>query len=149
MIARDLLYEGKAKKVFLTDRDDRYLIRYKDDATAFNGEKKGSIIGKGAINNTMSAYFFQLLQSEGVESHFVEQTSSTEMVVRRVEIIPLEVIVRNIAAGSMSARLGIAEGTQLARPVVEFSYNRDDLGDPLVNDDHILALGLADEEELA
>ncbi len=91
MIARDLLYEGKAKKVFLTDRDDRYLIRYKDDATAFNGEKKGSIIGKGAINNTMSAYFFQLLQSEGVESHFVEQTSSTEMVVRRVEIIPLEV----------------------------------------------------------
>jgi phosphoribosylaminoimidazole-succinocarboxamide synthase len=149
LIARDLLYEGKAKKVFLTDRDDRYLIRYKDDATAFNGEKKGSIIGKGAINNTMSAYFFQLLQSEGVESHFVEQTSSTEMVVRRVEIIPLEVIVRNIAAGSMSARLGIAEGTQLARPVVEFSYKRDDLGDPLVNDDHILALGLADEEELA
>jgi len=145
---KELLYEGKAKKVFITEQKDRYLIRYKDDATAFNGEKKGTIDGKGAINNTMSAYFFQLLESRGIESHFVEQVSPTEMIVKRVEIIPLEVIVRNIAAGSLSKRLGVAEGTSLKLPVVEFSYKSDELGDPLINDDHILALGLASEEEI-
>lgn len=148
MIVKELLYEGKAKKVFSTDRADRYLISYKDDATAFNGEKKGSISGKGSINNIMSSHFFKLLQSRGVENHFIEQVGPTEMVVKRVKIIPLEVIVRNVAAGSLSKRLGLNEGEFLKRTVVEFSYKRDDLNDPMVNCDHILALELADEREI-
>ena len=143
------LYEGKAKKVFLTDDPDVVLVSYKDDATAFNGIKKGQIKDKGIVNNICSNHLFKLLESKGVPTHYVEQISERETYVKKVQIVPLEVIVRNIAAGSMSKRLGIPEGTVLKKPVVEFSYKDDALGDPLINDDHALALGAATEEELA
>ena len=143
------LYEGKAKKVFLTDDPDGVLVSYTDDATAFNGIKKGQIKDKGIVNNICSNHLFKLLESKGVPTHYVEQINERETYVKKVQIVPLEVIVRNIAAGSMSKRLGIPEGTVLKKPVVEFSYKDDALGDPLINDDHALALGAATEEELA
>lgn len=143
------LYEGKAKKVFLTDDPDVVIVSYKDDATAFNGIKKGQIKDKGIVNNICSNHLFKLLESKGIPTHYVEQINERETYVKKVQIVPLEVIVRNIAAGSMSKRLGIPEGTVLNKPVVEFSYKDDALGDPLINDDHALALGAATEEELA
>ncbi|HIY08486.1 MAG TPA: phosphoribosylaminoimidazolesuccinocarboxamide synthase [Firmicutes bacterium] len=142
------LYEGKAKKVFATDDPNLYIVDYKDDATAFNGLKKGTIQGKGVINNTMTNHLMQYLEKNGIPTHFVEQISDRETVVKRVKIVPIEVIVRNIAAGSLSKRLGIPEGTKLQSTVLEFSYKDDDLGDPMINDYHALAMGLATREEL-
>lgn len=142
------LYEGKAKKVFKTDDDNMFIVDYKDDATAFNGEKKGSIAGKGVVNNTMSNIIFQILEKKGVPTHFVEQISERETVVKAVEIVPLEVIMRNVSAGSFSKRYGVEEGITFKTPVLEFSYKNDDLGDPLINDDHILALELTTPERL-
>lgn len=149
MTRKDLLYEGKAKRVYSTEDPGQRIIEFKDDATALNGAKKGTIMDKGIVNNAMSSYLFALLEEAGVANHFLERMSDREMLVRRVRIIPLEVIVRNIAAGSMSKRLGIPEGTVLGRPVVEFSYKDDALGDPLVNEDHIRALDAATDEEVA
>lgn len=144
----DLLYEGKAKRVYKTDDPRYYIIEYKDEATAFDGKKKGIIQGKGIVNNKVSAVFFQLLEENGVPTHFVELLSPTEMLVKRVEIIPLEVIVRNYAAGSISRRLGLEEGIKFDQPVVEFCYKNDELGDPMVNNYHIFAMKLANEEEI-
>jgi len=143
------MYEGKAKKVFRTDKEDLLIVDYKDDATAFNGQKKGQILGKGAVNNVMANIIFQMLEEKGIPTHFVEQLSERETLVKAVRILPLEVIIRNVTAGSFSKRYGVEEGRLLARPILEFSYKNDDLGDPLINDDHILALELATEEELA
>lgn len=143
-----LLYEGKAKKVFETENDDLLIVAYKDDATAFNGLKKGTITGKGEINNQVTNFLMAELEKEGVPTHFVKEISSRETVVKRVKIIPLEVIVRNIAAGSLSKRLGLEEGTVLSTPVLEFCYKDDALGDPMVNDYHIMALNIATREEL-
>jgi phosphoribosylaminoimidazole-succinocarboxamide synthase len=142
------LYEGKAKKVFKTEDADLLIVDYKDDATAFNGEKKGTIVGKGAINNRMTNYIFQVLEKEGVPTHFVEELSDRETLVKKVEIVPLEVIVRNVAAGSFSKRLGIEEGRQLLAPTLEFSYKDDALGDPLINDYFAIAIGIATREEI-
>lgn len=148
MEKRDMLYEGKAKKVFKTDDPDLYVIEYKDDATAFNGQKRDQIAGKGELNNKISALFFELLRSKGLESHYVKRLSDREQLVRRVTIIPLEVVVRNIAAGSLAKRLGWEEGRELPRPVVEFYYKSDELGDPLINESHIAVLGVATPEQL-
>lgn len=142
------VYEGKAKKVFKTDDPELFIVDYKDDATAFNGLKKGTIKGKGVINNRVTNYLMKMLESKGIPTHFVEEISERETIVKKVTIVPLEVIVRNIAAGSMSKRLGIPEGSELACPVLEFSYKSDDLGDPMVNDYHALAMKLATREEL-
>ena len=142
------LYEGKAKKVFATDNPDLCIVDYKDDATAFNGLKKGTIEGKGVINNRVTNHLMKLLEKNGIPTHFVEEISDRETVVKRVTIVPLEVIVRNIAAGSLSKRLGLPEGEKLSRTVLEFSYKNDDLGDPMVNDYHIFAMKLATEDEL-
>ena len=142
------LYEGKAKKVFLTETPDILIVSYKDSATAFNGEKKGSIKGKGEINNRMTNYLFRLLEKEGIPTHYVKELSGRATAVKRVEIVPLEVIIRNVAAGSFSKRLGIAEGTVLKEPTIEFSYKNDALGDPLINSSFARALGLASEEEI-
>ena len=149
MEKREMMYEGKAKKVFRTDKEDLLIVDYKDDATAFNGQKKGQILGKGAVNNVMANIIFQMLEEKGIPTHFVEQLSERETLVKAVRILPLEVIIRNMTAGSFSKRYGVEEGRILARPILEFSYKNDDLGDPLINDDHILALELATEEELA
>ncbi|MGN0654009.1 MAG: phosphoribosylaminoimidazolesuccinocarboxamide synthase [Oscillospiraceae bacterium] len=146
---KEQLYEGKAKKVFATNNPDYVIVDYKDDATAFNGEKKGTIVGKGAINNKMTNYMLSLLEKEGVPTHLVEEISDRETIVKKVEIVPLEVIVRNVAAGSFSKKLGIAEGTPLKTPTLEFSYKNDDLGDPFINDYYALGLGLATKEEIA
>ena len=143
------LYEGKAKKVFKTDDPQVLIVDYKDDATAFNGEKKGTIVGKGVINNRMTNYFMKKLQEEaGVPTHFIEQLSDRETAVKKVTIVPLEVIIRNIAAGSFSKRYGVEEGRKLLKSTIEFSYKDDALGDPLINDDHAIALGLATPEEI-
>ena len=142
------LYEGKAKKIFLTDDPDILIVSYKDSATAFNGEKKGSIKGKGEINNRMTNYLFRLLEKEGIPTHYVKELSGRETAVKRVEIVPLEVIIRNVAAGSFSKRLGITEGTVLKEPTIEFSYKNDALGDPLINSSFARALGLASKEEI-
>lgn len=142
------LYEGKAKKVFKTDNADWLIVDYKDDATAFNGEKKGTIIGKGVVNNRMTNKVFQMLEKEGVPTHYVEELSDRETLVKKVEIVPLEVIIRNVAAGSFSKRLGVEEGTQLTIPTIEFSYKNDDLGDPLINSYFAVALDLATWEEI-
>lgn len=144
----ELLYEGKAKRVYRTADPGFYLVEYKDEATAFDGKKKGVISGKGELNNKISAHFFRLLQGKGIPTHFVELVGEREMLVRAVEIIPVEVVVRNIAAGSLAKRLGMEEGTELPRAVVEFYYKSDALGDPMVNEDHIAVLGLAAPEEL-
>ena len=142
------IYEGKAKKVFATDNPDYVIVSYKDDATAFNGLKKGTIVGKGVINNKMSNLMMEMLAQKGVATHFVEQLSDRDTLVKKVEIVPLEVIVRNVAAGSFSKRYGVAEGTELAIPTIEFSYKNDELGDPLINTYHALALRLATKEEI-
>ena len=142
------LYEGKAKKVFATDVEGIVIVDYKDDATAFNGEKKGTIVGKGVVNNRMTNHVFRLIEKEGIPTHLVEELSDRETAVKNVEIVPLEVIVRNVAAGSFSKRMGVEEGRQLLCPIVEFSYKDDDLGDPFINDDYALALGLAKKEEI-
>ena len=144
----DLLYEGKAKKVFTTDQPEVFCVVYKDDATAFNGQKKGTISGKGIINNQMSNRLMQYLEKEGIPTHFIEEVNERETFVKKVQIIPLEVIVRNIAAGSFSQRYGVPEGTVFAEPTVEFSYKNDALGDPLLNTYHAIALELATKEEL-
>jgi len=148
MEKRELLYEGKAKKVYKTDAEDVLIVDYKDDATAFNGQKKGTIVGKGAINNRMTNHIFRLLEKEGVPTHYIEELSDRETAVKKVEIVPLEVIVRNVAAGSFSKKLGIEEGRKLLCPTLEFSYKDDDLGDPFINGYYALALGLATEEEI-
>lgn len=142
------LYEGKAKKVYATDVEDVYIVDYKDDATAFNGLKKGTIGGKGVINNKMSNHLFQILEKAGVPTHYVEELSDRETAVKKVEIVPLEVIVRNVAAGSFSKKLGIAEGTKLLAPTLEFSYKNDDLGDPMINDYYAIAIGAATRAEI-
>lgn len=143
------IYEGKAKKVFKTDDPKLYIVDYKDDATAFNGEKKGTIADKGVVNNIMSDIVFEMLEKKGIPTHYVERLSDRETLVKAVTILPLEVIIRNVAAGSFSKRYGVEEGRALAHTVLEFSLKDDDLGDPLINDDHILALELATEEQLA
>ena len=142
------VYEGKAKKVFRTDDPELFIVSYKDDATAFNGLKKGTIAGKGAINNRMTNYLMKKLEEEGVPTHFIRELNDTETEVKKVTIVPLEVIVRNIAAGSLSKRLGLPEGTKLKKTVLEYSYKDDALGDPMVNDYHIFAMDLATPEEL-
>ena len=142
------LYEKKEKKVFATDVEDVCIVEYKDDATAFNGLKKGTIVGKGVINNKMSNHLFQLLEEEGVKTHFVEELSDRETAVKKVEIVPLEVIVRNVSAGSFSKKLGIEEGRKLLIPTLEFCYKNDELGDPLINDYYAIAIGLATREEI-
>nr|WP_307760040.1 phosphoribosylaminoimidazolesuccinocarboxamide synthase [uncultured Peptostreptococcus sp.] len=142
------LYEGKAKKVFKTDDKDYLIVSYKDDATAFNGLKKGTIMGKGVINNLMSNQLFQYLAENGIETHYIKTLNDRETVVKAVEIVPLEVIVRNVAAGSFSKRLGVEEGVVFEQPTVEFSYKNDDLGDPLINDSFAIALKLATQEEI-
>ena len=148
MQKKEQLYEGKAKKVFATDDPNLYIVDYKDDATAFNGQKKGQIAGKGVINNVMSNHMFQLLEQQGVPTHFVEQLSERETVVKKVSIVPLEVIIRNISAGSFAKRYGVEEGIVFKAPTIEFSYKNDELGDPLINDYHALGLGLATEDEI-
>lgn len=142
------IYEGKAKKVFATDNPDLVIVDYKDDATAFNGLKKGTITGKGVINNKVSNHFFRLLEQNGIPTHFVEQLSDRETAVKRVQILPIEVIVRNRAAGSFSKRMGVAEGTELACPILEFSYKNDELGDPFINSYYVRALNLATDAEM-
>ena len=144
-----MLYEGKAKQVFETENANEYLVHYKDDATAFNGEKKGTIHDKGVLNNKISSFFFELLTKEGVPNHFAKRLNDRDQLVKKLQILPLEVIVRNIVAGSLSKRLGIEEGTPCKRPILEFCYKNDDLGDPFVNEDQILALDWATEEQIA
>ncbi len=144
----EMLYEGKAKKVFRTEDKDKFVVQYKDDATAGNGLKKGTIEDKGIVNNKMSAMLFEILEKEGVPNHFEELLSDRDQLVKAVTIIPLEVIVRNVSAGSFSKRYGVEEGIIFDNPVLEFSYKVDELGDPLINDSHILALKLATEEEI-
>ena len=148
MEKREQIYEGKAKKVFLTDDPDLVIVDYKDDATAFNGLKKGTITGKGVINNKMSNLLMQKLEKAGIPTHFVEELSDRETLVRKVSIVPLEVIIRSIAAGSFSKNYGVKEGTPFEQPTIEFSYKNDDLGDPLINDYHALALKLATKDEI-
>lgn len=144
----ELLYEGKAKKVWTTADEDLLIVDYKDDATAFNGEKKGTIVGKGVINNRMTNHVFKILETKGVPTHYVEELSDRETVVKKVEIVPLEVIVRNVAAGSFSKKLGIEEGRKLLAPTLEFSYKDDALGDPMINDYFAIAIGAATREEI-
>ena len=148
MEKKEQLYEGKAKKVFATDDANLVIVDYKDDATAFNGEKKGTITGKGVINNVMSNHMFQLLEQLGVPTHFVEQLSERETLVKKVSIVPLEVIIRNISAGSFAKRFGVEEGIVFDEPTIEFSYKNDELGDPLMNAYHAIALKAATREEI-
>ncbi|MGE5627186.1 MAG: phosphoribosylaminoimidazolesuccinocarboxamide synthase [Solirubrobacterales bacterium] len=148
MEKREMMYEGKAKKVYATDDKDRVIIYYKDDATAFNGEKKGQIEDKGVLNNSITSSLFELLEKNGVKTHFEKKLSDREQLCKRVEIVPLEVIVRNVAAGSMAKRLGLTEGLELKTTVLEISYKNDDLGDPLLNDYHAVGIGLTTFEEL-
>ena len=148
MEKKEQLYEGKAKKVFATDDPDLVIVSYKDDATAFNGLKKGTIEGKGVINNKMTNYMFGLLEKEGIPTHLVKELSDRETLVKKVEIVQLEVIIRNVAAGSFSKRMGVEEGKPLLTPILEYSYKNDDLGDPFINDYYALALGIATKEEL-
>lgn len=148
MTKLEMLYEGKAKKVYKTDNASEYIVEYKDDATAFNGVKKGQISEKGIVNNQMSAILFEALEEKGVPTHFVKLLSDREMLVKAVKILPLEVIIRNVAAGSFSKRLGVEEGSPLAKTILEFCLKDDDLGDPLINDDHALALELATQAQI-
>ena len=142
------IYEGKAKKVFRHDDPERFIVEYKDDATAFNGQKKGTILGKGSINNRMTNLLMQMLEKHGVPTHFVEELNDRETVVKKVEIVPLEVIIRNISAGHFASNYGVEEGIVFEHPTIEFSYKNDDLGDPLINSYHALALKLATKEEI-
>lgn len=143
-----LLYEGKAKKIFSTENENEFVVYYKDDATAFNGKKKAEIASKGILNNKISTIMFEELAKEGIESHFIKSLSDREMLVKKVEILPLEVIVRNITAGSFCKRYGVEEGIVLDQPIFEMSYKNDEFGDPLLNDDHAVALKLATREEI-
>ncbi len=145
----NMIYEGKAKRVYATSDPDLCIVSYKDDATAFNGEKKGTIVGKGVVNNRMSNFMFKKLEEKGVKTHLVEEINDRETIVKKVEIILLEVIVRNKAAGSLSKRLGLPEGTPMKTPVLEFCYKDDDLGDPIVNEYHIEAAEIATKDEVA
>ncbi|MEW9051640.1 MAG: phosphoribosylaminoimidazolesuccinocarboxamide synthase [Neobacillus sp.] len=146
---KELLYEGKAKRIYKTDNEQVVLIEYKDSATAYNGQKKADITGKGRLNNEITSLLFLKLKDQGITSHFIERISETEQLVQKVTIVPLEVVVRNKAAGSMSKRLGIEEGRTLAKPIVEFYLKNDELGDPLISTDHIYELQLATEQEVA
>ena len=148
MEKKEQLYEGKAKKVYVTDDPDTYIVSYKDDATAFNGLKKGTILGKGVINNRMSNMLFAMLVKKGIPTHLVKELNDRETAVKKVEIVPLEVIVRNIAAGSFSKRFGVEEGRVLSCPTLEFCLKDDALGDPMINTSHILALDVATQEEI-
>ena len=144
----EMIYEGKAKKIYRTDDPQYFVMEYKDDATAFNGEKKGSIRDKGVVNNHMANLLLRYLEQHGIPTHFMEELSQRETLVKAVEILPLEVIIRNVAAGSFSKRYGVPEGQPLAKTTLEFSYKKDELGDPLINEDHIFALQLATPEQL-
>nr|WP_307413154.1 phosphoribosylaminoimidazolesuccinocarboxamide synthase [Neobacillus ginsengisoli] len=146
---KELLYEGKAKRIYTTENEQIVLVEYKDSATAFNGEKKANITGKGRLNNEITSLLFLQLKEAGIDSHFIEQVSETEQLVKKVTIIPLETVVRNVAAGSFSKRLGVEEGKELTAPIVEFYLKNDELGDPLLTNDHILELNLATAEEIA
>ena len=148
IVKAEQLYEGKAKKVFATNDPDLVIVDYKDDATAGDGAKKGTIKGKGVINNQMTNFMFRMLEKEGIPTHYVEELSERETLVKKVSIVPLEVIVRNVAAGSFSKKLGIEEGTPLKQPTLEFSYKNDDLHDPFINSYYALGLGLATQEEI-
>ncbi len=148
MEKKELLYEGKAKKVFTTEDPDVLIVSYKDDATAFNGLKEGTIVGKGAINNRMTNYIFKKLEAKGVPTHLIEELNDRETAVKKVEIVPLEVIIRNFSAGSFAKKMGMEEGVKFSRPTLEFSYKNDDLGDPFINKYYALALELATEEEI-
>ena len=148
MEKKELLYEGKAKKVYTTEDPDVLIVSYKDDATAFNGLKKGTIVGKGAINNRMTNHIFKKLEAKGVPTHLVEELSDRDTAVKKVEIVPLEVIIRNFSAGSFAKKMGMEEGVKFSRPTLEFSYKNDDLGDPFINKYYALALELATEEEI-
>lgn len=148
MEKKELLYEGKAKKVFTTEDPDVLIVSYKDDATAFDGQKKGTIVGKGAINNRMTNHVFKLLEAEGVPTHLIEELNDRETAVKKVEIVPLEVIIRNFSAGSFAKKMGMEEGIQLKCPTLEFSYKNDDLHDPFINGYYALALDLATQEEI-
>jgi phosphoribosylaminoimidazole-succinocarboxamide synthase len=145
----EMLYEGKAKQIFATDDPTLVVVHYKDDATAFDGKKRGTIVGKGEMNNRITAIFFAMLGEQGVDTHFVERLSERDQLVKKVSIVPIEVVVRNIAAGSLSKRLGLPEGQDLPHPIVELYYKSDELGDPLINDDHIAILKLATPEQVA
>ena len=149
MEKRELIYEGKAKRVYTTDNPDLVIQYFKDDATAFNAKKKGTIVSKGVLNNQMSETFFRLLEREGVPTHFVERLNDREMLVKRLEIIPVETVVRNIIAGSLAKRLGLEEGQALSRPILEYFYKSDPLDDPMISPSTALALGMATEAELA
>lgn len=149
MEKKEFLYEGKAKKIYATDDPDKVIVYYKDDATAGNGEKKGTIADKGIINNELTSYLFEMLASQGVKTHFIEKLNDREQLCWKLDIVPLEVITRNIIAGSMAKRLGLEEGTMPKKIIQEFSYKDDDLGDPLINSDHAVAIGAATEEEVA
>lgn len=148
MEKKELLYEGKAKKVYTTENPDVLIVDYKDDATAFNGVKKGTIVGKGVVNNRMTNHIFKMLEEKGIPTHFIEELSDRETAVKKVEIVPLEVILRNVAAGSFSKKLGIEEGFRLLSPTLEFSYKNDELGDPMINDYYAVAIGAATREEI-
>ncbi len=148
MVKKEQMYEGKAKKVFATDDADYCIVSYKDDATAFNGEKKGTIVGKGVVNNRMSNFMFKLLEAKGVPTDFVEELNDREALLKKVEIVPLEVIIRNKAAGSFSKRFGVPEGTAFKAPTLEFCLKDDDLGDPMINESQIFAIGAATKEEI-
>lgn len=149
MEKKEQMYEGKAKRVYATEDPSLVIVSYKDDATAFNGLKKGTIAGKGVINNKMSNFLMQILEKEGVKTHFVEELSDRDTLVKKVKILPLEVIIRNVSAGSFAKHYGVEEGIVFAEPTIEFSYKNDDLGDPLLNEYHALALGIATKEEIA
>jgi phosphoribosylaminoimidazole-succinocarboxamide synthase len=144
----EMMYEGKAKKIYSTGDEKMVIVHYKDDATAFNGEKKGQIEDKGVMNNTITSMLFEVLEKKGIKTHFVKKLSDREQLCKKVEIVPLEVIVRNVAAGSMAKRYGIQEGTELKTTVLELSYKNDDLGDPLINDYHAVAMGITTFDEL-
>ena len=148
MQKKEMLYEGKAKQIFSTDQDDQVIVHFKDDATAFDGQKKGQIAEKGKINNKISNFFFKFLEEKGIKTHLIEELNVRDSLVEKVEIIPLEVVMRNVAAGSLAKRIGMEEGEPLKQPVIEFYYKDDDLGDPLINVSHIELLGLAGREEL-
>lgn len=148
MEKKELIYEGKAKKVYAMDDPDYCIVEYKDDATAFNGLKKGTIRGKGVVNNKMSNFMFKLLAEKGIETHFVKEISDRETIVKKVSIVPLEVIIRNKAAGSLAKKLGLEEGMELKCPILEFSYKNDELGDPMINNSQAIACGIATQEEI-
>ena len=148
MEKKELIYEGKAKKVYAMDDPDYCMVEYKEDATAFNGLKKGTIRGKGVVNNKMSNFMFKLLAEKGIETHFVKEISDRETIVKKVSIVPLEVIIRNKAAGSLAKKLGLEEGMELKCPILEFSYKNDELGDPMINNSQAIACGIATQEEI-